>query len=408
MPDAHSNSDPAYPGARFDAAGMCLNHSDVRLSVPTEDGKFRTVRKICAKCGTAGLHSKAQKTRLHHQRKKVVPQRDLPCKPSSAAASDANSNSTREGSTMKKPDQRSGRGRRPRRPTPVPVKGSHRRTRTLSPPRKSEPKKSSRPSSAASGMKQQVTKEKIANLMQLLPPLYHPGSSVSGSSASLNPNSGQPKPARKATKQKMPFDEQGRCRAHPEVRVAKKDAKGGWNLVSGVCPQCCVSAVLACKQEQDHEQPADEHTNDFDDLIGRVINSSITTDASKRAKSESGARNGLGGKLSCSDSHQTQPTSPSSSYRSTYQTSPTSSQPSTPGSASSPKPAFSASYFTAANRNIIGLAMDIQKSERMVSELNESCVSEATERQGNVAFRKYLVRDPPPSREPPGRRFCEL
>jgi len=90
----------------------------------------------------------------------------------------------------------------------------------------------------------------------------------------------------------------------------------------------------------------------------------------------------------------------------TWATSPSSSHPSTPESIS--KPAFSDDYFTCANRNIIGMALDIYQGERMVAELSKSCASETTTKHRN-AVKSVRTRnkawDLSPSREPPGRRF---
>jgi hypothetical protein len=36
---------PAYPGARFNSSGFCMNHSNVRLCTVTDEGKYKILRK---------------------------------------------------------------------------------------------------------------------------------------------------------------------------------------------------------------------------------------------------------------------------------------------------------------------------------------------------------------------------
>lgn len=406
---------PAHNGARFDPEGFCLTHNDVRLCRLASDGKYKLVRKICFKCGTNGH---VQKTKLHEYRKKSMPHREVSSEFVSAGDS---SNRTSGGGgrrSSKKAERRPDRAQRrrniqnpparnatairPRRSiSPINRNGDRRRGRTLSPLRKSLPNKSSiRPASSDEVMKQKITRGKINELMDLMPPLYRPSSTKASSAMRASQQSNTPggrggtsKSSGPSAKQKLPFDRNGYCKSHPEVCLAEKDPKGGgWNVVrvSGVCPQCCVSAVLACKE---HQSSITHSTSGTPNLIKK---SSTKSNAKKSSTTDSD--DSLIGKVlmttTSDESHQTAPTSPSSSY------------PSTPESGS--KPAFSAEYFTSANRNIIGLALDIQRGERIVAELN-TALSEATIKHRNVGDVRRSIRararDPCPCKEPPGRRL---
>jgi len=98
-------------------------------------------------------------------------------------------------------------------------------------------------------VKKKVTNGKIKELMHLMP------SSETGTKECPSEGGG-------------PFDGNGYCRAHPQVRLAKKRPEGGgWDIVSGVCPQCCVSAVMACQQHQ----PSAESPKNTDGLIGKIF-----------------------------------------------------------------------------------------------------------------------------------------
>lgn len=71
---------PAYPGARFNSAGYCTNHSNVRLCTVTDEGKYKIMRKVCFKCGSSALRSQnsSRVNTLHGCAKKEVRSRELP------------------------------------------------------------------------------------------------------------------------------------------------------------------------------------------------------------------------------------------------------------------------------------------------------------------------------------------
>eukprot|EP00580_Thalassiosira_gravida_P014891 CAMPEP_0201657708 /NCGR_PEP_ID=MMETSP0494-20130426/859_1 /ASSEMBLY_ACC=CAM_ASM_000839 /TAXON_ID=420259 /ORGANISM="Thalassiosira gravida, Strain GMp14c1" /LENGTH=448 /DNA_ID=CAMNT_0048134595 /DNA_START=238 /DNA_END=1584 /DNA_ORIENTATION=- len=445
---AQNKRAPAYNGARFDVGGFCLAHSDVPLC-KSIDGKYKTIRKICFKCGSATLMNNGhyQKKKLQGYRRKTMPRRGLPSElyTSSGIGTSLRANAKKTGCRAN-PDAfartrtqvegegraskyapvrgqagaerranqnastraRAGAERQVSQDAPAKTKaraerrnsqdphapklrsknpirtdvGHIRRGRTLSPLRKSLPKGPNRPSSSSEIAKKKVTTDKIKEMMHLMPPLYTKHSTKAGSSKRLdesNTNSGK---CHDHTRQPadMPFDENGYCRAHPKVRLAEKNSNDGeWEIVSGVCPQCCVSAVLACKHQESATTDIRTfielntkkcHVTDSEEIIGKVM---ITSD----------------------DSHQTELTSESSSY------------PSTPGSV--PKPAFSTNYFTSANRHIIGLALDVFKGEQMVADLNKSCVSgktAKTKKMMSTLRTKSKAQDLLySSKEPPGRRL---
>mmetsp|Transcript_38440 Transcript_38440/g.69284 ORF Transcript_38440/g.69284 Transcript_38440/m.69284 type:complete len:266 (+) Transcript_38440:209-1006(+) len=252
-----NKSAPAYNGARFDAGGFCVAHSDIRLS-RLINGKYKIVRKICFKCGSATLmnNGHSQKTKLHDYRKKS----NVPSEVITAGNSiriDAGRHAKRnERCNSREPPVRAERrniqdphARKQHSNSPA-CKGDNgrRRGRTISPLRKSLPKSPNRPSSWSGVVKKKVTDEKIKELMHLMPPLYR--SSTKAHSSTRDRQSSGVKGSknykpRQPVKPEMPFDGNGYCRAHPEVRLAKKNPKGDeWEIVSGVCPQCCVSAAI--------------------------------------------------------------------------------------------------------------------------------------------------------------------
>ena len=71
---------PAYPGARFNSAGYCTIHSNVRLCTVTDEGKYKILRKVCFKCGSSALRSQnlSRVNTLHGCAKKEVRSRELP------------------------------------------------------------------------------------------------------------------------------------------------------------------------------------------------------------------------------------------------------------------------------------------------------------------------------------------
>ena len=336
-----TNSSPAYKGARFNSRGFCTSHSDVRLCRIASDGSFHIIRKTCFKCGSAGLAGHAKKTKLHGCKKKPLPHRQVQSKLLSA---DSSTRSRRSSS-------------------PIHKDGSRRRRRTLSPPvhkiyTQTIP---GRPVSSSEVMKPKVTAEKISQLMKLMPPMYQSQASQSISTTKEKSQQQQNTLPRQSftttTKQELPFDKNGCCKAHPNVQLAKKNPDGGWTSVSGVCPQCCVSAVLDLANNQEQDSSKNE------DLIGKVFTMSISEN----------------------DSHQdTQPTSSTSNSGSYL---------STPDSV--PKPAFSTSYFTSTNSNILGLALDIQRGENMVKELNKSYLSERGHESETTLRHMNRAPDPP-------------
>jgi len=81
---------PAYPGARFNSSGFCTNHSNVRLCVVTNEGKYKILRKTCFKCGSSSLmnnFTRITTNKMHGRVKKDLPSRDLPKGIFSATAS---------------------------------------------------------------------------------------------------------------------------------------------------------------------------------------------------------------------------------------------------------------------------------------------------------------------------------
>lgn len=254
---------PAYPSAKFNADGICIIHSTIRLSKLAPDGTYKTIRKICPKCGAAT--SQGVKAVLHEQRKMNekrkkelrVPRRGSATGDSvrddnsgSGCASGGSRGKTNQGrkkSNKGQPDRYDARAhtntqgsdsssghknkcatRRSRRKT---VSCQTVTSSAPSSPINRGAKIPPRPSSSSEAVKKKVTAAKIEELVQLMPPLYQ-----------------------ERKKKKLPFDENGCCRAHPEVQLAKKiDHADGWEVVRGVCPMCCCTAVLACQQDRSGE-----------------------------------------------------------------------------------------------------------------------------------------------------------
>lgn len=404
---------PAYKGARFDADGFCLAHSDVLLC-KVIDGRYKTVRKICFKCGSATLTNKRRRRKnlLQRSGRRRSPKprddttgvsgigkgrRHAKKKPERHAGRDASADEAK--AQKNEGGRQEGGGARPsllvesaasnkkknapRAALAEGASGRRRREQTglapLSPfegvPRSPNDGPSLSPSEITR-RKKKATDKKIEEMMHLMPPLYAaaPRSSRAGSSKRLDASGsssgvkkGLARTSDKSTKYTA-FDGDGHCRAHPEVRLAKKcTKKGDWEIVSGVCPQCCASAVMA------HERRRSASSSNIQ-TRGKELNPN--TNADDAIDKAPAARS--------DDCSRTQPTSASSSF---------SSYPSTP---KSPKPAFSADYFTFANHSDVrGMALDIDRGEQMVAdlELNESCVSNDTTKRRNAG------------REPPGRRL---
>eukprot|EP00985_Skeletonema_marinoi_P000866 scaffold353_cov161-Skeletonema_marinoi.AAC.8 len=68
---------PAYPGARFNSSGFCINHSNIRLCTVTDEGKYKILRKVCFKCGSSSMRNNYRVTTLHGNAKKVIPVREV-------------------------------------------------------------------------------------------------------------------------------------------------------------------------------------------------------------------------------------------------------------------------------------------------------------------------------------------
>ena len=213
------------------------------------------------------------------------------------------------------------------------------------------------------------------------------------------------------SQQSMPFDNSGYCKAHPEVKLAEKiPLSKEWKVVSGVCPRCCASAVMACKQSKPMARQQNEPRKSSDlpcsvvdaDGSSRSLISTITNpfDALLAKKPP--------GKQTTDNSQQTQPTVASSCPSTpASMPKPRLSFPATPDSAT--KPAFSDRYFTAANRDIVGLALDIVESERlgMVGSLGVTAIQAWEERSWeDVDTRSWAdANSYSYPNEPPGRHF---
>lgn len=173
-----------------------------------------------------------------------------------------------------------------------------------------------RPPATSEMAKKRLTNEKIKELIRLMP------------------SSPATRYKDRPSKDSVPFNEEGYCRAHPKVRLAKKKPGGGsgWEIVSGVCPLCCVSAVLACHRRQslvENERPdstGQSRPSDAEGLIGKVL--TMSSDVSDT----------------------------------TWLTTGSSSNPVTPVSTS--RPAFSVMHSASTDRDILGLTLDLKGSER--------------------------------------------
>ncbi|KAL7546206.1 hypothetical protein ACHAWF_009544, partial [Thalassiosira exigua] len=433
---------PAYKGARFDADGFCVAHPGVRLCRSTAEGNY----KRCGKQPRSNRDAAADSSKANagerrgdsgrratkgerggdpnvpvRSRRSESFNRNMAAESSTANAgerggADAGRRATKcergrgqnvpPGSRRSKSLRKKESGRSKSRTQMVSRSKSRTRGRTISPPRRPLEKIPKRPSSSSEARKKKVTDEKIATLRTLLPPIGKPSrdsrsSKRDGRFDRAAGGRGDGDDARHLRKTKLPFDRKGFCRAHPAVRLARKNDRGEWEVVSGVCPQCCASAVIAYKEKESSSsgeakvaKPGAERgpADDFEGLSGEVVAASEDRRRPERASAK--ARTSEGGIVrKASDGSHTHPTSTSSSY------------PSSPDSVS--KPAFSAEYFTTVNRKgIIGMLLDIYEGEKMVAELNASCFSETTVKHGNVVcVRRDAPCDPPRSREPPGRRL---
>lgn len=75
---APDNSTPAYPGARFNSSGFCINHNNIRLCTVTDEDKYKILRKVCFKCGSCKLRTNSRVNSLHGSVKKVKPRCETP------------------------------------------------------------------------------------------------------------------------------------------------------------------------------------------------------------------------------------------------------------------------------------------------------------------------------------------
>ena len=210
-------------------------------------------------------------------------------------------------------------------------------THTTSPVQKNAPVLPRRPLSSSEVVKPKlITAEKIDELRNMMPPPLYQASNK------------EPK-TKKDTQ--LPFDKHGCCRLHPTRKIAEKK-DGGWNIVAGVCPDCCVNAVLQLDLASKHEQ------------------SLVPTKKSNLKKSAGSGSKELIGKVvrvsSSDESQYTYPTNSSTSVASYY----SGSNLSSPDSVTKPSLAF----FT------------IKDNEQT---LNTSGLSEATHKHKN------RVPDPP-------------
>ena len=133
-----------------------------------------------------------------------------------------------------------------------------------------------------------ITAEKIDELRNMMPPPLYQASNK------------EPK-TKKETQ--LPFDKHGCCRYHPTRKIAEKNQDGGWIVVAGVCPDCCVNAVLQL------------------DLASKQERSLVPTKKCCHTKKSAGSGSKLIGKVvrvSSDESQYTYPTNSSTSVASYY------------------------------------------------------------------------------------------
>jgi len=162
----------------------------------------------------------------------------------------------------------------------------------------------------------------------------------------------------------LPFNKHGCCRIHPTRKIAEKNQDGrGWTIVAGVCPDCCVNAVLqldlASKQEtlvptkKNRTKKTADDTEAREEHIGKVV------------------------RVSSDESQHTYPTANSSISVASYYSG---SNLSSPDSVTKPSLAF----FTK-NNKFAGLRL----TDDVEQKLNTSGLSDATHKHKN------RVPDPP-------------
>mmetsp|Transcript_15483 Transcript_15483/g.31298 ORF Transcript_15483/g.31298 Transcript_15483/m.31298 type:complete len:395 (+) Transcript_15483:191-1375(+) len=55
------------------------------------------------------------------------------------------------------------------------------------------------------------------------------------------------------------FDSKGRCVRHPAIRLRKKKLLGGWKVLIGHCPECCLDEMRRVRDEIDGHDDDDHH-----------------------------------------------------------------------------------------------------------------------------------------------------
>ena len=58
------------------------------------------------------------------------------------------------------------------------------------------------------------------------------------------------------------YDSKGRCVRHPAIRLRKKKIFGGWKILIGHCPECCLDEMRRVRDEIGAEQDHDRHGGD--------------------------------------------------------------------------------------------------------------------------------------------------
>jgi len=337
----------AFEGAKFDAHGFCIHHVDVRMCRVISNGKFNIVRKICYRCGSSSLARDKKKTKkLHAQKMKKKPPHSqeeetskLKLVSTSTRTRDRdNGHVNVNSSEVQRPNHRQDQQ------TTIKCRRERRRktvtdTHTTSPIQQTAPVLSRRPLSSS-----EVVKPKsIWNMMP--PPLYQA-------------RSNEDSPKKEETQ--LPFNKHGCCRIHPTRKIAEKNQDGrGWTIVAGVCPDCCVNAVLQLDQASKQAL--------------------VPTKKSNGKKRDSGKDEELIGKVVrvCdNESQHTFPTNSSTSVASYY----SGSNISSPDSVTKPSLAF----FTVKNK-FVGLRL----TDDVEQKLDTSGLSEATH------LHKNRVPDPP-------------
>jgi hypothetical protein len=235
---------PAYKGARFDADGFCLAHSDVRLCRLTQNGQYKIVRKTCYKCGSAALMTDphAQKTNVHGYKKKGVSHREMPSELLTAKGAGGDDGHRQHAKQRERSCPRQ-------------------RARTLSPRRrgrsKSTPRSSPKKPLSKSHVMQRMATETIRDLIQIKPP-FSRASSKDGDGRAAKKDKGRKhsnstkgraedeKEGRGQSEALRMCEGVGRCRVHPEVqlsitRITTGDGK--WKIVKEICPHCFPSST---------------------------------------------------------------------------------------------------------------------------------------------------------------------